>query len=57
MTKKKQATKTTGKARQEKQAPVQGHWPDPHSREEISQADSQIDAGKHSKNPDWKKKW
>ena len=27
------------------------------SREEISHAEAEIDAGKHSKNPDSKKKW
>jgi len=33
------------------------HRADSKSREEISQAEAEIDTGKHSKNPDWRKKW
>jgi hypothetical protein len=57
MTGKKKQAKKTGKNPKEKPAPVHGSWPDPQSREEISHAEAEIDAGKHSKNPDWKKKW
>ncbi len=57
MTGKKQLAKKADKIQREKSAPVQGSWPDPKSREKISQAEAEIDTGKHSKNPDWKKKW
>jgi hypothetical protein len=57
MTRTKQAEKDAGKKQKEKPVPAHGSWPDPQSREEISQAEAAIDAGKHSKNPDWKKKW
>jgi hypothetical protein len=53
MTAKKQPAKKAGKKQEEKRAPVHGSWPDPQSREEISHAAAEIDAGKHSKNPDW----
>ena len=33
-------------------------WPDAKAREEMSEARaSRQNAGKHSKNPDWEKKW
>jgi hypothetical protein len=57
MTAKKQTAKKAGKNQKDKPAPAQGSWPDPKSREEISHAEAEIDTGKHSKNPDWKKKW
>jgi hypothetical protein len=57
MTKKKQAIKRPDKTQKDKPSPVQGSWPDPQSREEIAHAEAEIDTGKHSKNPDWKKKW
>ena len=57
MTGKKQPAKKADKNKKEKRSPVQGSWPDPQSREEISHAEAEIDTGKHSKNPDWKKKW
>ncbi len=57
MTAKKQTSKKSGKNQKEKLAAVHGSWPDPKSREEISHAEAEIDTGKHSKNPDWKKKW
>jgi hypothetical protein len=53
MTAKKQPAKKAGKKQEEKRAPVHGSWPDPQSREEISHAAAEIDASKHSKNPDW----
>jgi hypothetical protein len=56
MTGKKQPAKKADKNKK-KRAPVQGSWPDPQSREEISHAEAEIDTGKHSKNADWKKKW
>jgi hypothetical protein len=56
MAKKKQAAKKVGKNQQEQPA-IRGSWPDPRSREEISHSDAETDVGKHSKNPDWKKKW
>jgi len=37
MTEKKQPSKKSGKKQEEKRAPVHGSWPDPQSREEISQ--------------------
>ena len=57
MTEKNKCQKKTSKKRGEKRPPVRGSWPDPQSREEISHAEAEVDAGKHSKNPDWKKKW
>jgi hypothetical protein len=54
---KRQPAKKVEKIQKEKHAPVRGSWPDSNAREEISQAESEIDTGKHSKNPDWKKKW
>jgi len=57
MTEKKQRAKKADKKQKEKRAPPHGSWPDPQSREEISHAEAEVDAGKHSKNPDWKKKW
>ena len=56
MTKKKQAAKKVGKNEQDQPA-IHGSWPDPQSREEISHTEAETDTGKHSKNPDWKKKW
>ena len=57
MIEKKQPAKKADKKQKEKHATLHGSWPDPQSREEISHAAAEIDAGKHSKNPDWKKKW
>jgi len=57
MSTKKGTKKSRGKRDQDKPTPVSGPWPDPHSREQISQGDADSDAGKHSKNPDWQKKW
>jgi hypothetical protein len=57
MTRKREAKKIPAKRTKDKAIPLGGPWPDPHSREEISHADAEIDAGKHSKNKDWTKKW
>jgi hypothetical protein len=58
MTKKSEAAKKIPTKRsKDESAPIRGPWPDPHSREEISHTDAEIDAGKHSKNQDWTKKW
>jgi hypothetical protein len=57
MTGKRETKKIPVKRSKDKAIPMGGPWPDPHSREEISHADAEIDAGKHSKNKDWTKKW
>lgn len=37
---------------------VQGAWPDPETRRQMSQAEVEsAERGKHAKNPDWQKKW
>ena len=37
---------------------AQAPWPDPKTREEMSDAELACDAlGKHGKNADWKRKW
>jgi hypothetical protein len=57
MIRKSETKKIPAKRSKDKAAPMVGPWPDPHSREEISHTDAEIDAGKHSKNKDWTKKW
>jgi hypothetical protein len=58
MTKKRESTeKPPATPSKDESVPIRGPWPDPHSREEISHTEAEIDAGKHSKNQDWTKKW
>jgi hypothetical protein len=49
--------KRSDKRSEDEVKPVGGPWPDPEAREQMSQGDARRDAGKHSKNPDWEKKW
>jgi len=57
MSTKKEAQKARDKRGKDDPKPLGGPWPDPHSREQISQGEADSDAGKHAKNPDWQKKW
>jgi hypothetical protein len=57
MTTKKYPRKKPSKRGKDDPVRVQGPWPDPRSREEISRGDADSDAGKHVKNTDWKRKW
>ena len=52
MTANKQPSNKASKKQEEKCTPIHGSWPDPQSREEISHAEAEVDAGKHSKNPE-----
>lgn len=45
-------------SRKKSRPPVEGPWPSPKDREEMSEANAARDnPGKHSKNQDWEKKW
>jgi hypothetical protein len=57
MSPKKIPKKSRARVRRVDWVTIRGPWPDPQSREEISHREAESDAGKHSKNPDWKKKW
>jgi hypothetical protein len=36
---------------------VQAPWPDQKARQEMSETELALEAGKHDKNTDWKKTW
>jgi hypothetical protein len=59
MTKHDDHSKSEGQDQDRKRkSAAKGPWPDSKAREQMSRAQSDREnLGKHSKNPDWEKKW